>query len=83
VPVIGLDDADELEAEILAAPFRMLGAAIAGGFLAFVAFGLAWLPYVPSHSRDVDVLIAMFLRILLTAVVGMAMQSYCDGKSQV
>jgi hypothetical protein len=71
--VIGLDDADELEAEILAAPFRMLGAAIAGAFLAFVAFGLAWLPYVPSLSRDVDVLVEMFLRILLTAVFGMAM----------
>jgi hypothetical protein len=51
----------------------MLGAALAGGFLAFVAFGLAWLPYIPSHSRDIDVLIEMLLRILLTAVVGMAM----------
>jgi hypothetical protein len=71
--VIGSDDADELGADILAAPFRMLGAAIAGGFIAFVAFGLAWLPNIPSHSRDVDVLIEMFLRILLTAVVGMAM----------
>jgi hypothetical protein len=58
---------------MLAAPFRMLGAAIAGGFIAFVAFGLAWLPYIPSHSRDVDVLMEMFLRILLTSVAGMAM----------
>jgi hypothetical protein len=72
--VIGRDDSDELfKAEMLAAPFRMLGAAIAGGFIAFVAFGLAWLPYIPSHSRDVDVLIEMFLRILLAAVVGTAM----------
>jgi hypothetical protein len=71
--VVGRDDMDELEGEILTAPFRMLGAAIAGGFLAFVAFGLAWLPYIPNHSRDVDVLIEMFLRILVTAVVGMAM----------
>src|SRR6266540_2641890 len=71
--VIGRDDADELGAEMLAAPFRMLGAAIAGGFLSFVAFGLAWLPYIPSHSRDLDVLMEMFLRILLRAVVGMAM----------
>jgi hypothetical protein len=71
--VVGRDDSDELfKAEMLAAPFRMLGAAIAGGFLAFVAFGLAWLPYIPSQSRDVDVLIEMSLRILLTAVVGMA-----------
>jgi phosphate/sulfate permease len=72
--VVGRDDSDELfKAEMLAAPFRMLGAAIAGGFVAFVVFGLAWLPYFPGHSRDVDVLIEMVLRILLTAVVGMAM----------
>jgi hypothetical protein len=72
--VIGRDDLDELfKAETLAAPFRMLGAAIAGGFIAFVAFGLAWLPYFPSHSRDVDVLMEMLLRTLLTAVVGMGM----------
>ena len=71
--MIGRDDADELEAEVLAAPFRMLGAAIAGGFISLVAFGLAWLSYIPSHSRDVDVLMEMFLRVLLTGVVGMAM----------
>jgi hypothetical protein len=72
--VVGRDDSDELfKAEMLAAPFRMLGAAIAGGFMAFVAFGLAWLAYIPSHSRDIDVLMEMFLRILLAAVVGMAM----------
>lgn len=72
--MVGRDDSDELfKAEMLAAPFRVLGAAIAGGFIAFVGFGLAWLPHIPSHSRDVDVLMEMFLRILLTAVVGMAM----------
>jgi phosphate/sulfate permease len=71
--VVGHDDSDELlKAEMLAAPFRMLGAAIAGGFVAFVVFGLAWPPYFPSHSRDVDVLMEMLLRILLAAVVGMA-----------
>lgn len=72
--MVGRDDSDELfKAEMLAAPLRMLAAAIAGGFVAFVVFGLAWLPYFPSHSRDVDVLMEMLLRILLTAVVGMAM----------
>jgi hypothetical protein len=70
--VLGRDEADELDGEMLAAPFRMLGAAIAGGFVAFVAFGLAWVPYFPSRSRDIDVLMEMFFRILLTAAIGIA-----------